>query len=760
MREQLNILNHCLNEWRNNMKIGIITFNSAHNYGAVLQVWALQEKLKSEGHEVEVINYRNPAVDKLYQVFVPKRIFENALLNRGCHKLQYIKAKIKDSSKAKRYKKFEAFIRDVLPSTKPYHTLKALRNAEFDYDIMITGSDQVWNGSLSGGINGAYFLDFGDKNIKRISYAASIGKDEFNEEEKPVVQEYLKDLDYISVREEKAKNAVEELTDKEVDLVLDPTLLLDKEKYDKLKKKFPVKGGDYIFVHNVHLTRVDVRLNAIVEEISARTGLPVVNNRADYTFKNEIGKFSEGGPEEFLGVIDGAKFVITNSFHATVFSIIYEKNFITVPHFKNPDRMVNLLKSFGIENHLISDIKDIPADLNELNVDYAKVNELRKNARIASEKYLQKAINGPKTVPEPVTPDKIYLKSNDKSRCYGCGLCSELSPNAITMEQDEEGMFYPQAVAGQEKCAKETKCLYGNESDAKDIREMYTAHLSDEQALEESFGGGSIRAFAEAIWNQNGVVAGVGYDDTLLPEYRLAESADEAEGFFSKHFVEEKLNGIFEKVSNELSKGRKVLFIGSACKVDALYSYLDKKYDNLYTVQEINEGIISRKVYKKYLESLEKQYGSKVVKVDLYNKTRTAKTPYTCITFESGDIFVCSVRSNILIKALRRGYVTRRSCYSCKYRKEDIIVADIAVKDCSVEDFAYQMGEDLVYILTDSGKELFSISSQSLESSVHAYEGNAMDKIRMTEGRTLLMNKMNDGEDMQEIIRFNLKKRK
>ena len=155
--------------------------------------------------------------------------------------------------------------------------------------------------------------------MKRISYAASIGKDAFDEEEKVVVQKYLKGLDYISVREEKAKNAVEELTDKEVDLVLDPTLLLDKEKYDKLKKPFPVKGGDYIFVHNVHLVKVDARLNAIVEEISARTGLPVVNNRADYSFKNEIAKFSEGGPEEFLGVIDGAKFVITNSFHATVF---------------------------------------------------------------------------------------------------------------------------------------------------------------------------------------------------------------------------------------------------------------------------------------------------------------------------------------------------------------------------------------------------------------------------------------------------------
>ena len=145
------------------MKIGIITFNSAHNYGAVLQVWALQKKLHDEGHQVEVINYRPSVIDRVYQIFEPKRISGNELVNRGCHKLQFIKAKMTNSSKAKRYKKFEKFIREVLPSTKPYHSYEALKNAEFDYDLMITGSDQVWNGNITKGINGAYFLALGDE---------------------------------------------------------------------------------------------------------------------------------------------------------------------------------------------------------------------------------------------------------------------------------------------------------------------------------------------------------------------------------------------------------------------------------------------------------------------------------------------------------------------------------------------------------------------------------------------------------------------
>lgn len=742
------------------MKIGIITFNSAHNYGAVLQVWALQEKLKNEGHQVEVINYRIPAIDNLYQVFVPRWISRNSMVNRVCHKLQYMKARVRIPEKSKRYKKFEDFINNVLPTTVPYHNYEALKNAKFDYDLLITGSDQVWNGNITRGISGAYFLAFGDEKVKRISYAASIGKDAFDEEEKIVVQKYLKGLDYISVREEKAKTAVEELTDKEVDLVLDPTLLLDREKYDTLKKPFPVKGGDYIFVHNVHLVKVDARLNAIVEEISKRTGLPVVNNRADYSFKNEIGKFSEGGPEEFLGVIDGAKFVITNSFHATVFSTIYEKKFITVPHFKNPDRMRNLLQMFGLENHLIAEVKDIPKDLSELDVDYAKVNELRKKARVTSEAYLQKAIQGSKTVPAPMTPDQKYLQSKDKFHCYGCGLCRELSPDAICMEQDEEGIFYPQAIAGQEERARETACLFGNESKGNAIKAAYTAHLSEEQVLEICSGGGVTRAFADAIWEQGGVVAGVGYQNSLLPEYRLAECAEEAEGFFTEKYVEELSNDIFAQVKQELSKGRKVLFLGSACKVDALYHYLGETYDNLYTVQELGRAVASRKVYEKYLESLEESYGSKVVKVEFDNKTRTAKKPYVCITFESGDIYVSSASSNLFIHAVRRGYAARHSCYTSKYLEDGIGVADLTVSNNSSKKEAYPMGEDMVCVHTDHGKALFELVSDKVVSQPYMENVDLTRRVPLTEGRTLLMSKMNNGEDMQEIIRFNRQKKK
>lgn len=744
------------------MKIGIITFNSAHNYGAVLQVWALQEKLKSEGHQVEVINYRIPAIDNLYQVYVPRWISGNSMVNRACHKLQYMKARVRVPEKAVRYKKFEDFINDVLPTTVPYHSYEALKNATFDYDILITGSDQVWNGNITRGINGAYFLAFGDEKVKRISYAASIGKDAFDPEEKDVVAKYLKGLDYISVREEKAKTAVEELTDKEVDLVLDPTLLLDKEKYDQLKKPFPVKGGEYIFVHNVHLVKVDARLNAIVEEISKRTGLPVVNNRADYTFSNEIAKFSAGGPEEFLGVIDGAKYVITNSFHATVFSTIYEKKFITVPHFKNPDRMRNLLQLFQLENHLIAEVKDIPKDLSELDIDYGKVKELRKKARSASEAYLDKAITGPKTVGKGVELEQKYFHSKDKFTCYGCGLCEEACSQDTCLQADEEGIFYPTVSDNTDRKKCDEVCLFGQESENAPLLQSYAAYIKDEAALEDYSGGGVLKALAESIWNEGGVVAAAGYRNSLLPEYMLANSLEEAEGFFSEKYVEALQNNIFAQVKQELEKKRKVLFIGSPCKVDALKHYLGTPYENLYTAEELCRGISSRKLYEKYLETLEEKYGSKVTKVEFDNKTRTAKKPYVCITFESGDILVSSAGSNLFTYAAKRGYGARHSCATCKYREQGICVADVSVRHSSLRatEVIHAMGEDMIYVHSDQGAKLLQSAKDQLVMERYDGEPKFSFKLPFTEGRKLLLTKMNNGEDIEESIRFNRQKKK
>lgn len=686
------------------MKIGIITFNSAHNYGAVLQVWALQEKLRSKGHEVEIINYRIPSIDNLYRVYAPKKISKFSIVNGGIHQLQWVHAWMNNSHKAIRYKKFEHFINHVLPTTKPYRSYQELLREDFDYDLLITGSDQVWNGKYTRGLSGAYFLSFGRKETKRISYAASIGKDCFDKEEKPVAKKYLKDLDYISVREEKAKRAVEELTDKPVELVLDPTLLLDRQAYDKIKKKAKFKG-DYIFVHNVHLTKIDSRLNSIVEKVSEMTGLPVVNNRGDYQFKNELGKFDNGGPGEFIGVIEGAKYVITNSFHATVFSIIYGRNFITVPHFQNPDRMKYLLQMFDLQNHLIDSAAAVPDNLRTLEIDYAQVEKLKAQARVVSENYLETALNGPKMVQEEI-PSGVHAKQMDYWKAPKIAM----------------------------------------------------TYIKDQETLKKCSGGGTAYAFAKVIWNQGGVVVGSSFDEAQLPYYKIAETSDEAEDFFKTKYVKANPTPLFGTIQSLLESGRKVLFMGKPCEVAALYEFLGKDSDNLYTLEEQCRGVIVREVYDKYLRSVEEQFSSPIHKVDWDNKTKSANTPFVCIEFENKETFVNSERSDLLLRAMRRGMVLEEECYSCSYLKNHQSEADFTINMRVRTADMNPEGEDYLFVNTDKGLRLFAEAESQLTIS-EGIEPIEENPLIMKVEHHIFMDELEKGEDATTLLKKMLAKK-
>lgn len=741
------------------MKIGIITFNSAHNYGAVLQVWALQEKLKQEGHQVEVINYRIPAIDNLYRIFVPKRISSKAWINRVCHKLQHVKAGMRIPEATKKYEKFEHFIQKILPTTVPYRNLDELRKADLDYDVLIAGSDQIWNGSITRGINPAYFLEFGKKQAKRISYAASIGKDTFDEDEKILVQRYLKNFDYISVREEKAKIATEELTEKEVDLVLDPTLLLDREKYDALRVDSGIKQ-DYIFVHNVHLFKVDERLNRMVEEVSKRTGWGVINNRSDYKFTNEIGKFTTGGPKEFLGMIAGAKMVITNSFHATVFSIIYEREFITVPHFKNPERMRHLLHMFGIDNHLIGEVNDLPEDLEQIRIDYTKVNELRKAARISSEEFIKKALNGEKTTDLEITEKDLYLHSKDMYHCYGCGACKDSCVNcSVVMERDQEGFQYPAMADGTQQDMETYKnvCIFGKEKELANNSEAiacYSAYAKDELVHESSVCGGVFEVMASYAINNGWKVVGVKTKENGRVAYAMAETLEEIKEFQGIKPVEADVNDIKIIVKQHLDKKENVLFAGTPCQIAGLRSFLGTEYPNLYTVENICKGVPSPKAYYDYLGEIEEIYDAKVKHIDTGKKVRGATKPYLCIEFDNDELWIQSAKANEYMKAVSSGLLQRPMCYVCKFVHMQESVADLTLGiNGGDEAEKHYYGENAVRINSNKGQFLWNAVSEQLEcTTIEKVEQNPNAHI-MRAQRGQVMYKISRGQKVSDTLK-------
>ncbi len=361
------------------MKIGIVTINSAYNYGCVFQAWALQRFLEKEGHEAEIINYRSPAIDNMYRLFVPKKLFKkkrfyNTFFNMCYNGLRKVKFYCTQRPKIAKAAKFEHFIGEVMNTTKTvYSTYAELQEgmAGEPYDVLITGSDQVWNSAITKGLKPAYFLAFEETGKPKLAYAASIGKTELTKPEQEFFHGFLKSYTAIAVREQSAKELLTPLVDQPVSVVLDPTLLLEKSDFDAMKIASKYKQP-YILVHVIGK---DKQLEEIVSVVSKQTGLPVVQNRMAKQFENELGRFADAGPEEFLGLVEGAALVVTNSFHATVFSIIYERNFITIPHKTYPERMVNLLKEAGLSEHLIGEAEQLPKDVSVLQPDYQAVKE-------------------------------------------------------------------------------------------------------------------------------------------------------------------------------------------------------------------------------------------------------------------------------------------------------------------------------------------------------------------------------------------------
>ena len=231
-------------------KIGILTFHKAHNYGAMLQAFALSKKLNSN-YNVEIINYYNKRIFNGYKVIRPfkKNILKS--FKRLLHDIFYFKVDLE------RYKSFDNFINNKCNLSSNYNDKDLIKGIN-DYNILIAGSDQVWNKNIVGELSDIYTLNFPtSKDCKKISYAASIGQTSLISEYESEYKKKISQIDYISVREQDAKNELEKIIDNEIKEVLDPTLLLTKDDWDEEISSIKVDDKNYIFAYVVEPDNTD-----------------------------------------------------------------------------------------------------------------------------------------------------------------------------------------------------------------------------------------------------------------------------------------------------------------------------------------------------------------------------------------------------------------------------------------------------------------------------------------------------------------------
>ena len=356
--------------------IGIITFHFAYNFGSNLQAYALKFLLENKGYNVKIINFIYEKDFKQYKLF---RV--NSYLKRPrsfiIDILCYNRNKIRKNN-------FELFAKKYFNLTqKKYYNYKDMKELNNEFDIFICGSDQIWNLDCTQGVEPAYFLKFANKDKLKIAYAPSLAHVKFTKNYDADLKNAIKDLDYISVREESTLPLIQPLTEKKVNVVLDPTLLLDQKDYELIISQNE-NMSEYIFVY---MLEYSVELVKYCNEFSSKKGIKVIyiaNNK----FSGIKGKNAFGiGPDKFLKYIKEAKYVITNSFHATVFSIIFNKKFVTFTTKRSSSRMVDLLDNLGIPERIYNENFNIDKD-----IDYDMVQKKLIDMRKTSLEYLSKAL--------------------------------------------------------------------------------------------------------------------------------------------------------------------------------------------------------------------------------------------------------------------------------------------------------------------------------------------------------------------------------
>lgn len=368
-------------------KAGILTFHRARNIGTNLQAFALQEYLTSLGLKTEFIDYRPKYIEQSFGVFI-KPLYEQAKGSMTSLAKFWLKTIVKFPFNIKRECIFENFREKYISiSEEKFLTREEILNSHMQYDYYFFGSDQIWNPDLTDGLDLTFFGDFIKGGGKKISYAASIGKDRLTECELENIVQAIQNLDAVGVREVSAANLLQSNIGKGICVNIDPTLLVDRDVWKKFINK-RLRSDKYIFVYalekNIHL------INAARHIAEAKNLNVVFMDMKNYYGKRGRSYYS-AGPVEFLNLLYYADYVITNSFHGTVFSIIFEKQFFSIPHKSRSTRVVDLLRELDLSDRIFyeySGNENIDAP-----VDYKHVNQLLCIQRERSKKYFSDNID-------------------------------------------------------------------------------------------------------------------------------------------------------------------------------------------------------------------------------------------------------------------------------------------------------------------------------------------------------------------------------
>ncbi len=710
--------------------VGLVTFWD-YNFGSALQCFSMKKTINSFGYRCNLIEERHTGKAQRYSrlakklILLPFKVLAHPSYLKA-YKEQRRLARNSSSALSKETADLIHFFgrTQLQPrelSKKSLHQIGKNNN----YIAFITGSDQVWGGHFAEPTYGN-FLEFAPQE-KRISYAASFGGKTIANYNISKYKKGISGIRYISVRENSGITLVKELFNKDAVKMPDPTILTTVEEWSAFSATTKAESEPYILVH--FLDKLNPTAFNTLKIIAEKTKMKVIclGWKRDDVLSLPNAFFRNASPQEYIYLIKNAAYICTDSYHTTLFSLRFNRNFYTFKRthsarFEQTGRITELLNETGCSDRYITE------DINNfdcLSQKAADCSEYFNSQREIGLDYLKNALD---SIHSPSVPT-INLKDYDE--CCGCGICAEKCPqNAIKMVFNEKGYSVPKInptlCISCKICEKVCRKEVSREQTEKT---SFIAYNKDSKMLDSSASGGVFSALAKSIIENNGKAYGaaLNYDKTgVSVSHRCASSIDELYPLLQSKYAQSSLNSTFTDIKNKLENSELILFSGTSCQVDALYRYLGKNYPTLYTLDLICHGVPGEKFFKDYTDFLQKKNKSTITSFSFREKENNKINYIQSAEYTNGKRIKTKVDNSIYYKMFFAEDSYRDCCYSCPFasvnKPADITVGDYfeAKKDYPElfeENAALhnKNGISCIIIHTSRGEELLKNFSEKLK---------------------------------------------
>lgn len=658
-----------------------------YNYGGMLQGYALYSAIKSLGYSVDIISYDvRQNANSVYPSIIQqtKQYGLGAAIPKVAERI-IAKGKflIKDiiEERTVLFDKFEA---DIDADTNLYSD-DTINNLKREYRVFVSGSDQIWNPNA---VRNLYLQTFISEPYRKISYAASIGRDSFSDYEANIMIPAISRFGTISVREKTAKKLLSKYISKSVTTVLDPTFLLSIEEWEKVSAKRLVEKK-YALVY-FFSDSLEVRKNA--QMFCRVRGLELVvipYAKQEYNLSDSKGpgkKMNNVGPREFVSLVKNAEFVFTDSFHGAVFSLIHQVPFAVFErnksgHVSMNSRLYDLLELFQEKDRLVN-VNDFDRVATLSSINPEKINKIILSQRDFALKFLSDSIDT--GIQKYNESEKNRAITGKEDKCSGCGECITFCPKkSISFSRNGNGFQVP--VIDTKTCIQcglcKKICPVLNKPEQHTPIKVYGAYSKEEMV--HSASGGIAYNIAKETIESGGVVYGAAYSDNLQVKIIKVDSVEDLTKIQGTKYVQADMTGVIENVLTDLISQLPVLFTGTPCEVAGVVDAAHRKKleEKLTTVEVICHGTPSQKMFDDYLRWAKEHYKSNINTYAFRAKKSDKDKDFMLeIGLADGQKIMVSGFKDPYYKAFMSAKWFRECCYSCPFAEKQR-VADLTIGD-------------------------------------------------------------------------------